>query len=76
MKYSMILLDQWIKDEGLQVLKVGDFHDEAQAEMEEKYVDRYKSLAVDSIRKSGEFFKLNVPLDGEAKSGNSWAETH
>lgn len=29
-----------------------------------------------SIRKAGEYLKLRVPLDGEAKIGNSWASIH
>lgn len=76
MKMSMIYLDKWVRQEGLDVRKVGDFHDEGQAEVAESDVDRYMELAVLSIVKAGEYFKLNCPLAAEAKVGNNWAETH
>ena len=36
----------------------------------------FKELAIDSFRKSGEYFKLKCPLTGEAKIGKNWCETH
>jgi DNA polymerase I-like protein with 3'-5' exonuclease and polymerase domains len=36
----------------------------------------YDELAIDSFRKSGEYFKLKCPLTGEAKIGKNWCETH
>lgn len=78
MKYSMILLDEWVRKEGINVLKVGDFHDEGQAEVEDnkKTIELYSKYAVLSIREAGIFFKLRCPLDAEAIVGLSWAETH
>ena len=82
MKVSMILLDKWTVREGPYTLedikKVGDFHDEAQAEVrdDEKIIELYKDKAVQSIVKAGEFLKLRCPLDAEAKVGQNWAETH
>ena len=48
---------------------VAHVHDEYQALVRPEYVDLYKKLAIDSFRKSGEYFKLKCPLTGEAKSG-------
>lgn len=76
MKQSMILLDQWVRDRDLRVLKVLDMHDEAQAEVIPEHAELYASLAVQSIKEAGKLFKLNCPLDGEAKIGHNWAETH
>ena len=76
MKKSIIILDEMVKLEGLDVVKVIDMHDEAQADVHPDHVERYKELAVQSIRLAGEHFKLKVPLDGEAKHGNNWADTH
>jgi len=81
MKKSMILLDDWIKEEGWtseEYLKVGDFHDEAQAEVKnnKEIIELYSDLAVKSIRQSGEHFNLRCPLDAEAIVGSNWAETH
>ena len=76
MKYSMIFLDKWVREEGLDVWKVIDMHDESQADVHPKDVKRYKELVIKSIRVAGEYLQLNCPLDAEAKHGNNWAETH
>ena len=39
-------------------------------------VDEYKVMAVGAIRKAGEYFGFRCPLDGEAKVGDNWYETH
>lgn len=51
-------------------------HDEYQAEVKEELVEEYMALAVSAIRKAGEYFGFRCPLDGEAKVGNSWYDTH
>lgn len=80
MKMSMILLDRSLRREGIKeyVKKVGDFHDEAQAEIEDskEIIELYSKLAVQSVKESGEYFKLNCPLDAEAKVGLDWSMTH
>jgi DNA polymerase I-like protein with 3'-5' exonuclease and polymerase domains len=76
MKKSMIILDELVKLENLDVVKVIDQHDEAQADVLPEHVERYKELAVQSIRLAGEYFKLKVPLDAEASHGANWSETH
>lgn len=81
MKKSMILLDDWCKEEGLtleEVKKVGDYHDEGQHEVkkDEKIIELFSNLAVKSIQEAGKYFNLRCPLDAEAKVGRNWAETH
>jgi len=39
-------------------------------------VGAFSELAVESIRMAGRELKLNVMLDGEAKVGETWAQTH
>jgi DNA polymerase I-like protein with 3'-5' exonuclease and polymerase domains len=51
-------------------------HDEYQAEVRPELVEEYKVMAVEAIRKAGEYFNLKCPLDGEAKEGLSWFDTH
>ena len=51
-------------------------HDEYQAEVRPELVEEYKVMAVEAIRKAGEFFHFRCPLDGEAKVGDSWYDTH
>jgi DNA polymerase-1 len=51
-------------------------HDELQFECVPEYADEFSKLAVDCIPKAQEFFKIRVPLTGEAKIGNNWKECH
>ena len=55
---------------------VANVHDEFQAEVVPEKADIFGQLAVGAIQAAGKELKLNVALDGEAKVGNTWAETH
>lgn len=55
---------------------VGNFHDEIQIECLMEDAHMIGDIACDSIRKAGEFYKLNVGMDGEFKVGHTWADTH
>jgi DNA polymerase I len=63
---------KWGKDFGF----VAHIHDEVQALVKPDYVDLYKELAIDSFRKSGEYFNLKCPMTGESRVGQNWMETH
>ena len=76
MKYSTIILNQLILDNGLSSIKVLDMHDECQAECLPEEADLYGELAVRSIRDAGTLLGLNCPLDAEYKVGKTWADTH
>lgn len=76
MKTAMVFLDKWVRKYELDVTKVIDMHDEQQAEVLPKHVELYSKLAIKSIETAGTYYKLNVPLTGEVKVGNNWAETH
>jgi len=55
---------------------VAHVHDEYQSLVRPQYVELYKELAIDSFRKSGEYFQLLCPFTGEARDGQNWMETH
>jgi DNA polymerase I-like protein with 3'-5' exonuclease and polymerase domains len=55
---------------------VANVHDEFQAEVQPDKASVFCELAVDAIRRAGKELKLNVMLDGEAKVGETWKETH
>jgi hypothetical protein len=76
MKWSMVLLDEWIRQYKLDALKIIDMHDEGQQETSIKDADMTGRLAVMSIKTAGELLQLNVPLDGEYKVGLNWSHTH
>lgn len=58
------------------ICRVGYFHDEYNFETDIRFADYIGELTCTAIKKAGEFFKLNVPLDGEYKIGKNWAEIH
>lgn len=55
---------------------VANIHDEHQYECDADVAELVGELSVQSIKKAGEHFNLKVELDGEAKIGNNWYETH
>lgn len=68
--------DRWCLSNDNLVYFVLNIHDEYQAEVKPELVDEYKVMAVNAIRKAGEYFGFRCPLDGEAKEGLNWYETH
>ncbi|REJ61409.1 MAG: DNA polymerase [Bacteroidetes bacterium] len=55
---------------------VAHVHDEIQSLVRPQFVEAYKTLAIASFRKSGEYFNLKCPMTGEARVGHNWMETH
>lgn len=80
MKKALCILYQSLQDkgwkQGIDFAFVLNIHDEYQAEIREELVEEYKILAVEAIKKAGEYFNFRCPLDGEAKDGANWAKTH
>lgn len=89
MKVATVRLDEILREEhGLIRPVVGwnrsdyDFcmvlhvHDEFQIEARAQYAQLVSLAAVEAIRDAGRILGLRCPLDGEARIGDSWAETH
>lgn len=55
---------------------VATVHDEVQLEVDEWFAERVGKLAVECIDRAGTYFNVRVPLTGEYKIGNNWAECH
>ena len=55
---------------------VANIHDEHQYECDEEIAERVGQLSIQSIKDAGKFFDIRIELDGEAKIGNNWADTH
>ena len=51
-------------------------HDEIQVECDNDTAEEVGKLAVECIKRTGEHFKLRVPLTGEYKISNNWSGTH
>jgi hypothetical protein len=69
-------MDKWIKHYNIPAKRVVYYHDEYIFECNPEDAGRVAELGIQSIKKAGEYFKLNVPLDADAKIGKSWADVH
>lgn len=76
MRMANVLWYNKARKEKIDFRQVVWVHDEWQTEVEETRAEELGKLQVQAIRDTGDYFKLNCPLDGEYKIGNNWAETH
>lgn len=89
MKYWAVEVDRVLQEMGLEntddVLhtdrkhdyeNVLNIHDESQSEVKEELAETVAKVKEEAFSVVGRELKLNIPIDGEAKIGKSWKETH
>ena len=76
MKKALCLLDEYAILWGIDYNFIGNIHDEIQTEVREEKAEVFGSLATSCMQASGLYYKLNCPLEGDYKVGNTWADTH
>lgn len=76
MKVWLRLVMKAIEAEGLDVLSVGNIHDEGQFQVADKDVARFKEICELSMIKAGEELECRIIIEGEAMEGSSWVDTH
>lgn len=76
MKQAKIYVTERIRKERLDVLWVGDIHDEWQADVYADHVQRYIEICEEEFARAGRSFDYRVPIECDAKVGKTWAETH
>jgi DNA polymerase-1 len=77
MKKAAILADIENRRRALDVLKVGDIHDEWQNDVYKDHTDEFAyEVCPLAFRSSGEHFRYRLPIDCDAKVGLTWASTH
>jgi hypothetical protein len=76
MKKASILLDREIRREKIDAWKVADIHDEWQFVVRTSLLDEFVPKALGCFPEAGKFFNYKVPIEGDAKVGKTWAETH
>ena len=80
MKQATVELDKRLTEMGLSHGSdwafVAHVHDEFQMEVRPQFVETVKVEAVEAIKNAGRILGLRCPLDGEARDGANWAETH
>lgn len=77
MKQSLILREREVIRRRLDVLKVGDIHDEWQNDALAAHAEEFAyDVCPLAFRRAGELFNYRVPIDCDAKIGLTWASTH
>ena len=80
MKQALCLLDDILQQEclvpGIDYEFVANIHDEFQIEVREDIAERVSKRAEQAMTRAGESFNFRCRIDGEAKIGRNWAETH
>lgn len=77
MKMTMVKVWRAIKRLGLDAFQVGFIHDELQYDCkDQETAERVADLFKRAIASSGRFLKFIIPMEGDAKYGATWAQTH
>jgi DNA polymerase-1 len=78
MKKTSIIIDSRIRRNKWQsdVFKVADIHDEMQFKVRKELADEFISVALPCFLEAGEYFNYNIEIEGDAKKGLTWAQTH
>ena len=77
-----IVCKQWLVEFDKAIKRVPEVqqvvwvHDEIQVECEAEDAENVGQVAVDAIVNAGAHFNLRIPLTGEYKIGETWADTH
>ena len=71
-KRAMVICDAEIKRRGLDALQILFYHDEWAYDAHPDCADEVGRIMIDSMRLSGEFYKLNIRIDGEYALGHDW----
>jgi len=51
-------------------------HDEIQLSSPKDFTEQVKSIALEAFPKAQEFFNFQCLIEGDARTGNNWSETH
>lgn len=75
-KMAQCYMNQQIRKKRLDAWQVISYHDEVQLDAHPKHAQEAGALFVEGLKWAGKHVGFRVPLDGEVKIGNNWADTH
>ena len=76
MKYYLVELNKQLTERNIDFAFVGNIHDEVQIQVKEEQADEVASIAEACFPIVEMKLNWRCKLDGEAKIGNNWADTH
>lgn len=75
-KQWLICLRRNLKAAGIPYKQINYSHDEVELEVDKTFVDRVKTIAVDSATEAGQVLEFRCRVDAEAKVGANWYDVH
>lgn len=75
-KRWLVINDETIHQTKLCASQLAFIHDELQFECAKEHAKDLSTSLVYSAIAAGEYYKLRVPIEAEAKIGNNWSEVH
>ena len=76
MKYWVVAVQKMIDTEGFDAKIVGNIHDEIQVEVREDQAEKFSKNLEALFITVGEEIGMRIKMEGEAKIGNNWKDTH
>ena len=76
MKYYLVHITGELQKAGVEFYHVGNIHDELQLQVKEEDVDKCLSILNNGWSVVEKQLNWRCKLEGEAKIGNNWADTH
>lgn len=76
MKKAMTIIDTQCNKIGIDFKQVGMIHDELQFDVLNEDTDKFIKICLEAFIEAGKFFNYNLPIEGDAKKGLTWSETH
>lgn len=79
MKVYLIELDKMLQDRwipGTDYEFVGNIHDEFAAEVKEDIAEEFAKVSLEAFTITTNVLKLRIPLEGDARIGDTWYEVH
>jgi DNA polymerase I len=75
-KKGMVLKNRVYKENNIPVVQVSWYHDEWTDEALFGYEEDCRQISLQSVVESGEYYSFTVPMIGDSKIGDSWADIH
>jgi len=72
-KRAMFIANNEIKNRNIPANQIIFYHDEYAYESSPEYGDEIGRILVESMKKSGEFYNLRIPIDGKYAVGKDWS---
>lgn len=76
MKVAMLRIAKVCRQLKIDAIQAGMIHDELQFDVLASQVPEFIKICLEAFEYAGRYFKYNIQIEGDAKVGRTWAETH